>query len=270
VKEIFLKALTRNAMILLLALVLFGRARVSWSAADAPPKMKQYFLALLYKGPSSTPGETPEIQRIQEGHMANIRRLAAEGKLVLAGPFEGAGDLRGLFVLDAASIEEARALCASDPAIQAGRLRAEVYAWWSEEGVGVTAAQPTAVEAEAQIARLEEQWNQAHLEGDVKALEQLWADDLSILVPGMKPMTKTDALGLWRSVPVKFTRYESSDLHTQVHGDMAVVTGRVRRSRDFGGRTADEDWLYTKTYAHTPAGWRVVAYHASEVPAAKK
>lgn len=109
----------------------------------APPmKMKRYFLALLHKGPTWAPGESPEVLALQEGHMANIRRLADEGKLVLAGPFEDAGDLRGLFVLDAASLEEARALCDSDPAIAAGRLRAEIFAWWAPEGVGVV--QPAA------------------------------------------------------------------------------------------------------------------------------
>lgn len=104
----------------------------------APPmKMKRYFLALLHKGPTWAPGESPEVLALQEGHLANIRRLADAGQLVLAGPFEDAGDLRGLFVLDAASLEEARALCDSDPAIAAGRLRAEILAWWAPEGVGV-------------------------------------------------------------------------------------------------------------------------------------
>lgn len=202
--------------------------------------------------------------------MANIRRLAAEGKLTLAGPFQDAGDLRGLFVLDAASIEEARALCATDPAIQAGRLRAEVYTWWSPEGVGVTPPRPSAAEAEAQIAQLEEQWDQAHLQGDVKVLESLWSDSLSILVPGMKPMSKTDALSLWKSVPVKITRYETSDRRIQINGDTAVVTGHLRRSRDFGGKLAEDDWLYTKTYARTAAGpWQVLAFHASPAPGAR-
>lgn len=106
--------------------------------APAPPmKMKRYFLALLHKGPTWAPGESAEVLALQEGHLANIRRLADAGKLVLAGPFEEAGDLRGLFVLDAASIEEARALCDSDPAIAAGRLRVEIFAWWAPEGVGV-------------------------------------------------------------------------------------------------------------------------------------
>lgn len=130
-----MKTAIRVAMISLVTSVLGGVEALP-AAEGVPPKMKRYFLALLYKGPIWAPGETPEITKLQEGHMANIRRLAEEGKLVLAGPFEDAGDLRGLFVLDAATLEKARALCASDPAVKAGRLRAEVYAWWAPEGVG--------------------------------------------------------------------------------------------------------------------------------------
>jgi uncharacterized protein YciI len=121
-----------------------GEPARAGAEAPAPTKMKRYFLALLYKGPTWAPGETPEILELQRGHLANIERLASEGKLVLAGPFEDAGDLRGLFVLAAETIEEARALCASDPAVQAGRLRPEIHAWWAPEGVGVTKPPQTA------------------------------------------------------------------------------------------------------------------------------
>ena len=106
-------------------------------AQDAPPmKLKRYYLVLLYEG-RNTAIEPDAARRLQEAHMANIGRLAREKSLVLAGPFEAAGDLRGLFVLDAPSLDAARALAASDPAVQAGRLRAEVFNWWAPEGVGI-------------------------------------------------------------------------------------------------------------------------------------
>jgi uncharacterized protein YciI len=139
-----LRLRARVAITLVLVAMAFGSRTAVRAVDEAPPKMKRYFLALLYKGPAWAPGETPEILRLQEGHMANIRRLADEGKLVLAGPFEDAGDLRGLFVLDAPSLEEARSLCARDPAVQAGRLRADVHAWWAPEGVGASRSGPQA------------------------------------------------------------------------------------------------------------------------------
>lgn len=117
------------------------------------------------------------------------------------------------------------------------------------------------------IERLETEWNQAHLAGNTDALQALWADDLTILVPRMDPMSKQEALAFWARVPVKFSRYESSILTTRLLGATAVTTGRVVRARNFGGKAMEDTWLFTKVYAKQGGVWRVVAYHASEPPA---
>ena len=115
------------------------------AAAPAPRvgpggyEMTTYYVGFLYRGPSWSPGETPESQQIQEGHMANIQRLAKEGKLLLAGPFTDDGDLRGMFVFQVASLEEAKALCDTDPAVKSGRLRVELHPWFSAKGINVPA-----------------------------------------------------------------------------------------------------------------------------------
>ncbi len=128
-------------------------------------------------------------------------------------------------------------------------------------------AQPSALPSvEDQILKLEAAWNQAHLRGDAEALDKLWAPHLTVIVPEMQPFSKEDLLKMWRSMKVTFTRYETSDVRIQSSGGTAVVTGRLRRSRDFGGRVKDEDWLFTKTYAQVQGEWFVVAYHASVTP----
>jgi len=66
--------------------------------------------------------------------MANINAMAKTGKLVIAGPFENAGDYAGVFVFKVGSLEEAKALAESDPAIKAGRLIAEIHPWHVAEG----------------------------------------------------------------------------------------------------------------------------------------
>ena len=132
-----------------------------------------------------------------------------------------------------------------------------------------SSVQPAATETtkpEERIAELERAWNDAHLRGDVETLDRLWASDLTVIVPGMRPFNKSDLLGMWRSVRVVFSNYSTSDETIHVYGGAAVVTGRLHRSRDFGGRTASEDWLFTKTYALFDGQWRVVAYHASVAP----
>ena len=100
-----------------------------------PLKLTQTFLAFLTRGEKWTPEKTPATEEIQKGHMANINRLAEMKKLVAAGPFGDNGRLRGIFVFRVASLEEAKALTATDPAVQAGRLAMDIHPWMVPEGV---------------------------------------------------------------------------------------------------------------------------------------
>jgi uncharacterized protein len=91
--------------------------------------MRTYVMALLKAGPSRD-RPRDEAQRLQAAHRANINRLAAEGKLVLAGPFADDGVLRGIYVFDVPTVAEAEALTRTDPAIQAGQLVMELHPWY--------------------------------------------------------------------------------------------------------------------------------------------
>jgi uncharacterized protein len=91
--------------------------------------MKVYVMAFLKKGPNRTQDST-EAVRLQEAHMANIQRMAAEGSLVLAGPFMDDGELRGIYVFNVSTVEEARKLTETDPAVTAGRLAMELHPWY--------------------------------------------------------------------------------------------------------------------------------------------
>ncbi|MCB0582187.1 MAG: hypothetical protein KDD10_23105 [Phaeodactylibacter sp.] len=94
-----------------------------------PYGMKQYVMAFLKAGPTRSQ-DSLEAAQLQRAHLDNIRRLAEEGKLVLAGPFMDNGEVRGIYVFDVRTIEEAEALTATDPSIQAGRLVMELRPWY--------------------------------------------------------------------------------------------------------------------------------------------
>jgi uncharacterized protein YciI len=100
-----------------------------------PLKLTQTFLAFLTRGEKWTPERTPATEEIQKGHLANINKLAEMKKLVAAGPFGDNGRLRGIFVFRVASLEEAKALTATDPAVIAGRLAVQIHPWMVPEGV---------------------------------------------------------------------------------------------------------------------------------------
>lgn len=126
------------ATILAGLLVAFAAAAQSPDAGPGGWEMTTYYVGFLYRGARWTPGETPESRKLQEEHMANIRRMGEAGKLVIAGPFTDDGELRGLYVFRAGSAEEARALVESDPAVRAGRLRFEIHPWYAARNITVT------------------------------------------------------------------------------------------------------------------------------------
>lgn len=88
-----------------------------------------YVFVYLKSGPNSGQGDKETRQNMFAGHMANIKRLAAERKLCIAGPYDSPTDktLRGIFVMDVATSKEATALAASDPGVAAGEFIAECH-----------------------------------------------------------------------------------------------------------------------------------------------
>ena len=125
-------------------------------------------------------------------------------------------------------------------------------------------AQPSHEADIAELQRLEKVWNDAHVQGDAAALEQIWADDLEIAVPRMRVMSRSDAVSFAHSGRMKFLSYRTSDIHARVYGDAAVVTGRLQRERTLNGQSVSDDWRFTKTYIRQDKQWRVVDFHASE------
>ena len=69
--------------------------------------MRKYVMAFLKAGPNRT-ADKAEAAKLQAAHMANIGRLAEEGKLAIAGPFLDNGELRGIYIFNVETIEEAK------------------------------------------------------------------------------------------------------------------------------------------------------------------
>jgi uncharacterized protein YciI len=93
--------------------------------------MKKYVFCLLKTGTNTTASKE-ETKKLFEEHMANIGKLVKEGKLVVAGPFmKNDRNYRGIYIFNVETIEEAKALVATDPAIQSNLLEAELTPWYA-------------------------------------------------------------------------------------------------------------------------------------------
>lgn len=93
--------------------------------------MKRYILVILKTGTNQT-SDNNLIKESFRGHLENITRLVAEGKLIVAGPIaKNDKNYRGIFILkNIATPDEAREILQTDPAIKAGLLDIELYNWY--------------------------------------------------------------------------------------------------------------------------------------------
>ena len=92
--------------------------------------MKMYVLAILKTGPNKEADKT-KLNELFKGHMENMGRLAKIGKLTVAGPFEkNDKNFRGLFILNVKTIDEAKALIMTDPAIKAQIFEVDLIEWY--------------------------------------------------------------------------------------------------------------------------------------------
>lgn len=91
--------------------------------------MKMYVFVMLKTGTNTLTDKVAK-DKAFAGHMKNIQKMADEGKLAVAGPFENGGNNRGLFILNVTTFEEAKALLEGDTAIKEKYLEPEFTLWY--------------------------------------------------------------------------------------------------------------------------------------------
>lgn len=130
--------INRTFLALLLAALGIGIvAQTQAPKLDIPTNMKPYFMVYMLKGPKAVAPGTPEYTKEMGAHLAWMKKMNAEKKLILAGPMQGEGRVLGISVLNAANIEEAKKLMATEPAIVSGHMVYEIQACYLPDLGGV-------------------------------------------------------------------------------------------------------------------------------------
>ena len=127
-----------NGLLLFLALILnstacFAQREFSSTEGDTTYVMKRYVFMHLMAGSERSQDSTTAAE-LQKEHLAHLDKLAKDGKLVVAGPFQNGGDYRGLLIFDVETIDEALKLEGEDPAVKAKRLKMQAFYWWGAKG----------------------------------------------------------------------------------------------------------------------------------------
>lgn len=99
--------------------------------------MKMYVLVMLKTGTNTTESKAVTDSLFQ-GHMKNIGRLVEMKKLVVAGPLQkNDKNYRGIFILNVKTLEEAKSLIDTDPAVKAKLLDADMFLWYGSAALPI-------------------------------------------------------------------------------------------------------------------------------------
>ena len=101
--------------------------------------LRNYVLAILKTGPNDGAIKGDERTAAFKGHFDNMTRLSNEGKLAVAGPFgKNEKSFRGLFILAVSTVDEAKKLAETDPAVKAGIFVVDYVPWFGSASLMAT------------------------------------------------------------------------------------------------------------------------------------
>ncbi len=96
-----------------------------------------YYVVFLRPDPARKPLAKEDSDRLMAAHMANIHRMADEGLLAAAGPFENDPPaISGVFIMKARTVDDARTIAGEDPTVREHRNTIDAHAWRGPGGLG--------------------------------------------------------------------------------------------------------------------------------------
>lgn len=112
-------------------------AAVSLHAQNSEPAHAPYYIAFLRPDPARKPLAKEDADRIMSAHMANIFKMAEDGLLASAGPFDDEHTtISGIFIFKVESLAKAQSIANQDPTVVEHRNTIDVHQWNGPDGLG--------------------------------------------------------------------------------------------------------------------------------------
>ncbi len=132
--------------------------------------------------------------------------------------------------------------------------------------IPLCAGLPQKHESRHEIDQLEDEWREAVLTSNTKALDSLLADDYMAITPSGTLQSREEALENLRSGRLHFTKLDVTDRKVRFYGATAVVTSLANIQAATPDGQVAGNYRYTRVYVRDAQGaWKIVSFEASRV-----
>ncbi len=117
-----------------------------------------------------------------------------------------------------------------------------------------------------EVDQLEDEWRDAMLTSNIKAMDSLLAVDYMAITASGTLQSREEALESLRSGRLHFTAIKVSDRKVRFYGSTAVVTSLANIQATTPDGHLSGNYRYTRVYVRNAQGaWKVVSFEASRV-----
>ena len=123
----------------------------------------------------------------------------------------------------------------------------------------VVAPAKASSEAERELLKVNEQYDEAIMRGDGAMLEQIFADEFIYTSPKAEVLDKKQQIAALTSGGLKLTGAKSDNVRIRTYGETAVMTGRFTARAESAGKSETIEERYTAVWVRRDGRWQLVA-----------
>lgn len=120
-------------------------------------------------------------------------------------------------------------------------------------------------ESRLQVLAADDRRMEALRRRDPEPLQQLYADDYTLVTPSGIIRSKSEQIHDLVSGVVRYRRIQTVERRVRIYGDVAIVLSRENYDILQNGKQVGGDILFTRTYKKFATGWTVIATHGTFV-----
>jgi ketosteroid isomerase-like protein len=116
-----------------------------------------------------------------------------------------------------------------------------------------------------EVARLNRQWMESYVRGDVGFLERYLSDDYSSTFPDGSVLDKKGEIEALKSRVIALEEMTPREMKVRLYGETAVITGQSTIRAKAGGREISGEYRFIDIWVKRSEGWSAVASQVTRV-----